>query len=204
MFYQADFSGLVQSLSMNRDGVSDDVSKTVSIELNNSIAYLVFISDPKLQLWMPNPHTIPRTYLSLQESAGYVSTYIKEGKNSQDYKLLNFQSQAVRHEKLNRPHKPCQTSPDYSFAECVERSIVARAGCQPPWRRFNVEGVSQCDNSSMLTAYGKKYSEIGKLAREKLIETTKCLIPCIYMEYQVPYVKMKGTFQLNIEILNAK
>ena len=56
----------------------------------------------------------------------------------------------------------------------------------------------------MLTAYGKKYSEIGKLAREKLIETTKCLIPCIYMEYQVPYVKMKGTFQLNIEILNAK
>ena len=77
MFYQADFSGLVQSLRFNRRGVSDDISKTVSIILNSSIAYSVFISDPKLQLWMPNPHTIPRTYLSLQESVGYVTVYIK-------------------------------------------------------------------------------------------------------------------------------
>ena len=77
MFYQADFSGLVQSLRVNRGEVSDDMSKTVTIMLNSSIAYRVFISDPKLQLWMPNPHTIPRTYLSLEESAGYVTVYIK-------------------------------------------------------------------------------------------------------------------------------
>ena len=187
MFYQADFSGLVQSLSMNRDGVSDDVSKTVSIELNNSIAYLVFISDPKLQLWMPNPHTIPRTYLSLQESAGYVSTYIKEGKNSQDYKLLNFfQSQAVRHEKLNRPHNPCQPSPDYNFADCVERSIIARVGCQPPWRRITVDEIPLCLNYSMLHTYGRIYEyDYGKMSKEKLIETSKCLMPCTYMEYEV-------------------
>ena len=88
MFYQDDRSGLVQSLSLNRGGVSDDVSKSVSIELNNSIAYLVFISDPKLQLWMPNPHTISRTYLSLKESAGVVSIYIKESKLT--YKIGNF------------------------------------------------------------------------------------------------------------------
>ena len=77
MFYQAERSGLVQSLRMNRGGVSDDLSKTVYIMLNSSIAYSVFISDPKLQLWMPNPHTIPRTYLSVEESAGYVTVYIK-------------------------------------------------------------------------------------------------------------------------------
>ena len=77
MFYQAERSGLVQSLRMNCGGVSDDLSKTVYIMLNSSIAYSVFMSDPKLQLWMPNPHTIPRTYLSLEESAGYVTVYIK-------------------------------------------------------------------------------------------------------------------------------
>ena len=77
MFYQDDRSGLVQSLRINRGGVSDDMSKTWTIILNSSIAYRVFISDPKLQLWMPNPHTIPRTYLSLEESAGYVTVYIK-------------------------------------------------------------------------------------------------------------------------------
>ena len=77
MFYQAERSGLVQSLRVNRGGVSDDMSKTLTIMLNSSIAYNVIMSDPKLQIWMPNPHTIPRTYLSLDESAGYVTVYIK-------------------------------------------------------------------------------------------------------------------------------
>ena len=63
----------------------------------------------------------------------------------------------IRHEKLNTVDNPCNPSPDYNFANCVERSVVAKVGCQPPWRRFTMQGVPQCDNWSQLSSYGKQY-----------------------------------------------
>ena len=38
----------------------------------------------------------------------------------------------------------------------------------------------------MLFTYGRIYEhDYGKMSREKLIEATKCLMPCTYMEYEV-------------------
>ena len=42
--------------------------------------------------------------------------------------------QAIKHERLDCPENPCNQSLSYSFADCVHRSVMARAGCQPPWR----------------------------------------------------------------------
>ena len=63
----------------------------------------------------------------------------------------------IRHENLNTVDNPCNPSADYNFANCVERSVVAKVECQPPWRRFTMEGVPQCQNWSKLNSYGKQY-----------------------------------------------
>ena len=77
LFYQADFYGIVQSLKMKRGVISLNESDTVFVLLNKNVSYSLIISDPKMQLWMANPHAIPRTYLYLEASAGMVFVYLK-------------------------------------------------------------------------------------------------------------------------------
>ena len=96
-----------------------------------------------------------------------------------------FFHQAIRHEKLNKAHSPCEPSHDYNMAECVETSIFTEVGCQPPWRRFSVEGLPLCDNSNLLTRFGNEYTRVTQMVKNELIEETKCLAPCTFMEYKV-------------------
>ena len=77
LFYQADFYGIVQSLKMKRGVISLNESDTGFVLLNKNVSYSLIISDPKMQLWMANPHAIPRTYLYLEASAGMVFVYLK-------------------------------------------------------------------------------------------------------------------------------
>ena len=81
LFYQADFYGIVQSLKMKRGVISLNESDTVFVLLNKNVSYSLIISDPKMQLWMANPHAIPRTYLYLEASAGMVFVYLKVTQN---------------------------------------------------------------------------------------------------------------------------
>ena len=105
----------------------------------------------------------------------------------------------MRHEKLqNHPRKPCEKSPDYSFAKCVEKYIMNSAGCQPPWRRFTIEQLPLCDNGTMLNRFREAYEKIaGPLVKEEIIDVTKCLMPCTYMEYKV------RNFYENYTLLNS-
>ena len=95
--------------------------------------------------------------------------------------------QAIRHEKIDLPHSPCEKFPDYNFGECVERSIMLKAGCQTAWSRVNPEGVPVCDNSSLLEKYSNIYWEAVDMDRHKLLEYTNCLMPCTFMEYEVSF-----------------
>ena len=62
---------------------------------------------------------------------------------------------------------------------------MLNVGCQPPWRRFSVEGLPICDNSNLLTQFGQQYNRITQMVKNELIEETKCLVPCTFMEYKV-------------------
>ena len=94
--------------------------------------------------------------------------------------------QAIRHEKLNQPGKPCERDPNYNFGQCVERTIMTRAGCQPPWSRTDLHGLLPlCDNWSLLTRYHNERYRLWLMDNENLINDTKCLMPCIFMEYKV-------------------
>ena len=101
--------------------------------------------------------------------------------------------QAIRHEKLNLPNNPCETSLEYDFGKCVERSVMIGAGCQSPWSRVVVDKLPLCDNSALLQNYSDEYFAVMGLGRNELIESTGCLMPCTFMEYQVPVYKSKVT-----------
>ena len=95
-------------------------------------------------------------------------------------------SQAIKHEKLNQPQSPCEPSSDYNLAQCVEEYVIGQVGCQPPWRRFNVEGMKLCDNWTLLNEYSNENIRVYfDMNIGEIIEATKCRLPCSYIEYKV-------------------
>ena len=83
------------------------------------------------------------------------------------------------------PNNPCEPNPEYIFGQCVEEKIMRNVGCQPPWRRFTVEELPECDNLALLNKYANEYERIASMVRNEILEDTRCLIPCTFMEYKV-------------------
>ena len=161
--------GIVKSLWIPKGGFINDDTKAPHVELNESLEYKIMITDSKLQLYTSSPGVVPRSLFTFKEKRGKYFFFI----------------QVIRHEKLNQLQKPCEHSPEYNFPRCVEKTIIARAGCQPHWRRFTVPGMPECDNSSKLTRYSEEYWKVGNLYREDLFRDTGCYLPCSYLEYKV-------------------
>ena len=86
---------------------------------------------------------------------------------------------------MNKARSPCIDDLQYDFAQCVEKSIVDKAGCQPHWIRFKFEKLPMCKNLSGLMNYGMKYLEFSWMPKNELLRATNCLMPCTYMEYRV-------------------
>ena len=165
-FFVSNWWGIAKSVNMD-EGVIINHNDN-HIELNKSLKYMILITDPKLQLYTASPDVVARSLLTIDENT-----------------KINFYLRVTRHEKLNQPHNPCEPSPEYNFAQCVEKAIMSRAGCQPHWRRFTIEGLPDCDNSSMLTRYSEDYWKICDLYRQEIINLTGCHLPCSFLEYKV-------------------
>ena len=75
----------------------------------------------------------------------------------------------------------------------MERYLVQVVGCQPPWRRFAVEGVPLCDTWTLLSRYSQENRRLTEeMDRAEIIEATQCLLPCSYMEYRVSALLLTG------------
>ena len=103
------------------------------------------------------------------------------------YVFYTFPSEAIKHVKLSQPSAPCTPAPGYSLTRCVERSVMARAGCQPPWSRSPATGdLPLCDNMVSLKKYQEEFKRnIYNNDRNGIIKATKCLVPCSFIEYKV-------------------
>ena len=101
--------------------------------------------------------------------------------------VKNMFLQAIRHEKLNLPDNPCETSLEYDFRKCIERSVMIRAWCQSPWSGVVVDGLPMCDNSTLLQHYANEYFKTTRLGTNELFESSGFLMPCTLMEYQVQF-----------------
>ena len=67
----------------------------------------------------------------------------------------------------------------------MENSIVTKAGCQPPWRRFTVDEFPVCDNWTLLDSYETEFWNSYNLDSKNLFKMSNCLKPCSFLEYQV-------------------
>ena len=143
------------------------VFATASLLLNNNISYLIYFMDERLQFITGSPDVIPRSlWIS---KLGITNLYLK----------------VIRHEKLNRPKKPCDPSPEYDLGTCLDRSLITRAGCQPPWRRVTVEEYPICDDWTMFFSYDTEYWNFYNSDRKTLFKNSDCLMPCSFIEYKV-------------------
>ena len=169
-----EFGGIIKHLEItNETVVTHNPYSTIEIGFNKNISYEIYFVDRKLQFAFGTPDIFPRPVLTLKQNADETFLYLK----------------AIRHEKLNLPSKPCEESPDYDFSICVEKSIITRAGCQPPWRRFDMESQPICDNLTVLNRYRIENSKIIYLDKNELFGETHCLLPCSFMEYRVRLIK---------------
>ena len=78
-----------------------------------------------------------------------------------------------------------EEDPDYNFDHCIEKSIVKKVGCQSFWNKYNMKGIDICNNGTMMKLYTAERGRLAMMYRNELIEETKCLMPCTYMEYEV-------------------
>ena len=171
-FYANNYYQMIHSLEFYDEMITHDSRTTHTVKFNNHISYKVFIMDPRIQIFRDSPETFPRSKINLQvNTTKAVKIYLKP----------------IRHEKLNLPNSPCEPSPDYNFGECVDASLMSKAGCKVPWSRVNMNSTSLplCDNEAMLETYNELCWETVALGKEELSEFTKCLLPCTFMEYKV-------------------
>ena len=62
---------------------------------------------------------------------------------------------------------------------------MAKVGCQPPFSRFEVKGLRLCDNWTLLKRYNEEVVRLYPDTRSNIIGSSKCLMPCSFMEYKV-------------------
>ena len=145
------------------------INATIKLELNRNISYTVTVVDKQLSFMSHSPDAVPAQDISLKQNAGKTWVYFK----------------VIKHEKLNQQRRPCEPSPTYVFVKCIEESIITKAGCQPPWWRFPVEGIPLCNSQRLLDKYDKEYSPFHDTDSNQLFKATNCLMPCSFLEYKV-------------------
>ena len=93
------------------------------------------------------------------------------------------------HKKLNQAHRPCHQSPSYNYGQCLHKAAMIKAGCQPHWRLYSVEGLPICDNVSMVNTYQDVMGSMQlNMDSDELYQETDCLMPCTYLEYKVKLI----------------
>ena len=149
---------MVQMLFFDTETTFTELSTYISLMPN--LTYFIGVYDSKIEYLSTNPDTIPRSFLKLEKNAGIVGVFLKVRKCDLQIPKDNL-IQAIRHEKLNTKTKPCEPSSDYNFSDCVEKSILTKAGCQPPWRKVTIEEMPLCDNATLLLKYHIEYSGLS-------------------------------------------
>ena len=86
---------------------------------------------------------------------------------------------------MNKQESPCQSYPDYFFHECIERKLISRIGCKPPWTNIITSVNKTCIERKSITEYLRKMMEINALGAKTLAMKYGCIAPCNYVEYKV-------------------
>ena len=76
-FFVGQYRGVGQSLMIDPGLVTNSRMTTLQLELNPNLSYSLFITDPTLQFIFGSPDILPRSHLTLKQSAGFLYVYLK-------------------------------------------------------------------------------------------------------------------------------
>ena len=93
--------------------------------------------------------------------------------------------QVIKHHKLNTPENPCKSSPDYFYQECIEKKVISRIGCKPPWTNITTSLNETCTERNSIREYLKYMMAVNLLGTKALVMKYGCHPPCNYFEYKV-------------------
>ena len=141
------------------------------INLNTSLKYSISIHDPKYFIVTGNPLSIPQIAKDLRLSKVY--------ETQTHYQYIA----AKKHARKNREEAPCEESPQYSFTQCVKKSIIRKTGCKTRWDMTNIENAKRCKTVNQVVKYLKLYADLYSYDLQDVKKLTGCLTPCSYMEY---------------------
>ena len=67
-FYVDKWVGLAQSIELERGMITHKFTKSMSLNLNNTLKYHIWISDPNIQVFSQIPETFPRSRIDLYQN----------------------------------------------------------------------------------------------------------------------------------------
>ena len=159
-------------------------SDALRLPFSSNLEYLVLVHDPDFILITSNPTITPRLSFSINKESERQWIFI----------------QATKYKKMNQPNHPCQEDPNYSFRNCISRSISSKIGCRAPWDSV-VDGPEPCTDLHQLARYEEEITKIIKLEKSAITKYTGCNNPCNYFEYKLggdPVQAFDRTLGLNI------
>ena len=105
--------------------------------------------------------------------------------------LLSLTIKVIKHFVLNTDEYPCDSTVKYDVLSCVEKGIISKVGCRPPWINSSSIGkiCSYNDDSKLLRQYMTLMSDVTFMGPERLYSYYGCKRPCIFFEYKVKSFK---------------
>ena len=76
-FFPIDLFGITHSIILENDAITFEPHDSLQLFLNESLEYMILFSDPNFQVFSPNPGTVPKTLLNLQQKSGMSLVYFK-------------------------------------------------------------------------------------------------------------------------------
>ena len=76
-FFITRYRGVGQSLMIDSGMMTNSYMTTLQLELNPSLSYSLFITDPTLQFKFGSPDILPRSHLTLKQNSGFLCVYLK-------------------------------------------------------------------------------------------------------------------------------
>ena len=166
---------------------------SLTVQLLPQNEYSLMLFDPAYVIPSNNPELVPRTSLIVKpNSIGNLYLKVKLNNILLDGFIVNIhftisQVQVIKHYTLNTEEDPCESAAHYNVLSCVEKELISRTGCRPPWisSSSTVRICSYEDDSGLLRHYLALMSDVTFMGTERLYTEYSCMRPCTYLEYKV-------------------
>ena len=153
---------------MNAIGSDYDMHALQIYAMDNTIHQVIYVHDPDFFIVNGNPRATSKT-----RSKAMATSF--------QYQTISL----VEHRLLNHYKVPCEPRRNYSFRECVRKSLEEEVKCRLPWPESSEDYLPVCQNLTQFIHFERLYAQIEAVSTNSIENITRCLRPCHYKEYRM-------------------